>query len=239
MSLPSSSEFPEPINNDALSESETDSDSDIDAIYEADDAEGLESDAEDEVDEEELSEEEDELSEEEDEEEEDELSENEEESVVVEPKKSLPPPPSRPNVTSLPPSNRPKITSLPPAPKQSAPIVQITESNVKFGKRSVKIDIDRILAEMPGISISGYTAVPSVIPENVNDLLYQEVSESATFFEARRRITMELLSIRNFIINNMTAVVAGHIIMTKYRLGVTYDEPIETAITELLKLLQL
>ena len=100
-----------------------------------------------------------------------------------------------------------------------------------------QLNINEILAKMPGISLT----VPPVIPgqaDDINVLIVKEGDETPEDFEARRRLTLRLVAIPDYKLNNVTAVVAALIMMRKSKLGITYDIDVENAIAYLMNLLQ-
>jgi hypothetical protein len=100
------------------------------------------------------------------------------------------------------------------------------------------VDVEAILAKMPGVTVTGVTPVPGQVAPNVNDLLKQETDETAEDFEARSRLTLKLVAIPDYKLNNVTAVTAAHMMMKKSKLGLTYDPEVESALAYLTGLLQ-
>ena len=126
----------------------------------------------------------------------------------------------------------PNITSIPPLTGEQ-------KISVQEGKLVNKaVDVESILSKMPGISVTGITPPPSQVPVDINDIIQKEDDESDDDFEARRRLTLLLASIPDYRLNNATAVTAGHIMMKKSKLGVTYDSDVESAIAYLVALMQ-
>ena len=99
------------------------------------------------------------------------------------------------------------------------------------------LDVNAILTNMPGITVSTVTPPPGHVPADINDLLKKETDETTEDFEARRRLTLQLASIPDYKLNNVAAVTAGLIMMKKSKLGVSYDPDVEAAITYLTALL--
>lgn len=62
----------------------------------------------------------------------------------------------------------------------------------------------------------------------MSELIIQDKFETDQDFKERKKTTLNLLS---YDINLMTAIVLGRMIITK-KLGVTYDDDIETIITK-------
>jgi len=119
-----------------------------------------------------------------------------------------------------------------------APITAPTVPHLAPQPAAKNIDIAAILAKMPGITIATVTPPAGQVPADINDLLQKEADESEADFEARRRLTLLLAGIPDYKLNNATAVTAGHLMMKKSKLGVTYDPDVESAIAYLAALLQ-
>lgn len=99
-------------------------------------------------------------------------------------------------------------------------------------------ETEAIITKMPGINVSGITPATAQMSADIENLIQKEEDESPEDFEARRRLTLKLASIPDYKLNNSTAVVAGHLMMKKSKLGVTYDPDVEGAVTYLASLLQ-
>ena len=126
----------------------------------------------------------------------------------------------------------PNITSIPPLTVEKK--ISVQEGQVV----DTTLDVESILSKMPGISVTAITPPPSQVPADINDIIQKEDAENDDDFEARRRLTLLLASIPDYRLNNATAVTAGHIMMKKSKLGVTYDSDVESAIAYLVALLQ-
>jgi hypothetical protein len=100
------------------------------------------------------------------------------------------------------------------------------------------VDVEALLAKMPGITVLGVSQTQGQVPANVEDLLIKESDETSEDFEARKQLTMKLASIPDYKLNNATAATVAHMMMKKTKLGVTYDHDIESALTYLTGLLQ-
>lgn len=123
-----------------------------------------------------------------------------------------------------------KLTILPTTQQNLA-----TETKRPTKSRTVNVAV--ILEKMPGISISGNTPAPTRVSADINDILQKEADETLEDFEARRILTLKLVSIPDYKLNNSTAVIAGLIMMKKSKLGITYDNDVESAIGYLTALL--
>jgi hypothetical protein len=95
-----------------------------------------------------------------------------------------------------------------------------------------------LTAKLAGVTIEGITPAVNPMSPDINDVLHREADESEENFEARRRLTIRLATIENYRLNNTTAVVLGHMMMRKSRLGIKYDTDIEAAINQVLKLVE-
>lgn len=73
---------------------------------------------------------------------------------------------------------------------------------------------------------------------NLDDILQKETGESEEEFTRRKELTYKLANMKDFKINNMTAMVAASMLTKKNKLGVTYDANIENALSYLLSLLK-
>lgn len=73
---------------------------------------------------------------------------------------------------------------------------------------------------------------------NLDDILRIETGESNEDFAKRKDLTHKLANIKDFKVNNMTAMVAASMLIKKTKLGVTYDANIENALSYLLSLLK-
>jgi hypothetical protein len=73
---------------------------------------------------------------------------------------------------------------------------------------------------------------------DINDLFEKEASESDSDYEARRILTLKVVSIPDFKINNATALTVGYLISKKAKLGLNYDPDIENALMYVSNLLQ-
>lgn len=71
----------------------------------------------------------------------------------------------------------------------------------------------------------------------IEDVLCRETSETLEEFEARRILTLKLVSIPDYAINPMSAVVIASMIIKKARLGLEYDSNVEKSLTYLMELL--
>jgi hypothetical protein len=91
---------------------------------------------------------------------------------------------------------------------------------------------------MQGISVATLTPYPAQIPADINELLQKETDETPEDFEARRRLTLQLASIQDYKLNNVSAVTAGLMMMKKAKLGLTYEQDVEAALSYLTSLLQ-
>lgn len=128
------------------------------------------------------------------------------------------PPPTVPPPTVAVPAIVPPPTVAAPAPARVSP--------------------EELATKLAGITIDGITPATNPVAPDINDLLHKEASESDEDFEARRRLTLRLAAIENYHLNNATAVVLGHMMMRKSRLGIKYDTDIEAGINQVLKLVE-
>jgi hypothetical protein len=101
-----------------------------------------------------------------------------------------------------------------------------------------RVSPEELTRKLVGITIEGVTPAANLVAPDINDLLHKEADESEDDFEARRRLTLRLANIENYKLNNSTAVVLGHMMMRKSRLGIKYDTDIEAGINQVLKLVE-
>lgn len=122
------------------------------------------------------------------------------------------------------------IVSTKPVPSRipSLTAAPITDSEAKM-----------LTQALPGVVIAGITRPGLPVRPNLDDLLAREESESATEFEARRRLTYRLMDIdfTGVRLNNVTAVIIGFLIMRKATIGLTYDANVEVVIRRIMEIL--
>ena len=147
--------------------------------------------------------------------------------------------PQQPNIPQLMPQqpNIPQLAAQQPNIPQLA-AQQPTVPQLAPMKNAKDIDVAAILSKMPNINVTSITPPPAQVPTDINDMIQKESDESDEDFEARRRLTLRLSSIPDYQLNNATAVTAGHIMMKKSKLGLTYDPDVESAVAVLVALLQ-
>jgi hypothetical protein len=127
----------------------------------------------------------------------------------------------------------PRIPALP----GSQVIVTETFENKKKSKLTSK-DIDELIIKMPGLTIQGVSPSLMVVGADVNDLFQKETGESDADYEARRILTLKIVSIPDFKVNNATALTLGYLMFKKAKLGLNYDPDIEHALMYIGNLLQ-
>ena len=139
-----------------------------------------------------------------------------------------------PPVTSvLPP---PKITSVLPPPKITsvlppiAPIKTISLTPILPRPGPVPAEIETLISQMPGITISGSGKVTGSVVADIDDLLQKESDETDADFQTRTTLSHKLASLPNYPLNKATAVTIGALMMKKSRLGLTYDANVENAL---------
>jgi len=130
------------------------------------------------------------------------------------------------------------LNPVPNIPLIAPLITQPTVPPLAAQPAAKTVDVGAILAKMPGVTVATITPPAPQVTADINDLLQKEADESDADFEARRRLTLLLVSIPDYHLNNATAVTAGHLMMKKSKLGVTYDPDVESAIAYLAALLQ-
>ena len=119
------------------------------------------------------------------------------------------------------------------APSAPLPVPILTPGQVV--RPSTQLNIEQLLAKMPGV----YTTLPAgLVVTDINDILKQDVDETAEDFEARRRLTLQLANIPDYPLNPVSAVTIGQMMMKKARLGLAYDQDMEAALSYLTELLR-
>jgi len=138
--------------------------------------------------------------------------------------------------------NIPQLAGLIVAP-QANNVIQMaqvaTTPNIhNLAPKQPPVDVNEVLAKMPGITISAINSSTTPIPADIHDILQREADETEEDFQARERLTITLSTIPDYKLNNTTAVIAGYIMMKKSKLGITYDPDVESAIGYLVALLE-
>lgn len=103
----------------------------------------------------------------------------------------------------------------------------------------INVDIaNDLLTNLPGINVLGVSAYIHDDEIDLDDLLVQEFNESPRDFEARRRLTIQLANIQDFKLNNVSALVAGKMILKKINIGISYSDDIENVLNQLLSMIE-
>jgi len=75
------------------------------------------------------------------------------------------------------------------------------------------------------------------VEPTIEDIMCRETWETLVEFQSRKILTSKLVSIPDYVINNMSAVVIASMMMKKAKLGLEYDENVEKSITYIISLL--
>lgn len=95
-------------------------------------------------------------------------------------------------------------------------------------------DVLTILEKMPGI----YMQSPILSQEPIDMMIEREQDETPEDFEFRKILTLRLASMQDYQLSNVTCLVLGHIMMKKAKLGIIYEQQVETAVAYVMDLLQ-
>lgn len=149
------------------------------------------------------------------------------------PRATIPMPP-----TTLPQATLPQVGLVPRTTPQIPQLGGLKVNTPQLSTAPKAVDIEVLLAKMPGVNITGLTPAIGTTAVDVKDMLQKEADESDEDFTSRSTLTIQLASIPDYKINTAAAVTAGHLMMKKSRLGVKYDDDIEVALSYLIGLLQ-
>ena len=143
------------------------------------------------------------------------------------------------------PNFKPKVAFPQPTVKSLAPmtkgktIVPITNTKPKIKLNVAKPTVDRATIERIGQEMRGINLEEIEASEfaDVNDILFIEPDETETEFQARSTLTHKILDVAELEFSNLAAVVVAFMMMKKAKLGVTYDNVLESLLKRVRSLL--
>ena len=128
----------------------------------------------------------------------------------------------------------PKLTGIPQLAGLAKPTPAPAPVPVAPKAPTAKMDINAVLANLPGVTIAGLTPGVAPVVATLDDLLVAEVGESPEDFAARKVLTHKLAALTDLQLNNSAAVTLGLMLSKKLRQGVTYSPELETTLNSVL-----